>query len=150
MTVITARNRIVVGLALAALALPALTGCSVVETTIEQLTGGEVEIGGNTVPADFPAEVPLPPGEVLNGSSATKDEAKVWNVAIKVADGVAFEGIAAELEAAGFAPTEGVGAESADGRTGLFASAAYSVLVSMTTQEVVGTIANYTVTATPQ
>lgn len=143
-------SRAVAALALVALAVPVLAGCSVIESTIEQITGGEVEIGGNTVPDDFPAEIPLAPGEVLNGSSATKDEAKVWNVAIKVADGVTFDAIAAELEAAGFAPSQGVGAESADGRTGLYANGSYSVLLSMTTQDVVGTIANYTVTATPQ
>jgi hypothetical protein len=142
-------RRLAAGLVLALLAFPALTACSVIETTIEQLTGGEVEIGGNSVPADFPAEIPLAPGEVLNGSSATKDDVKVWNVAIKVADGVGFDAIAAELEAAGFAPSPDVGSETADGRAGLYANENYSVLLSMTTQEVIGTIANYTVTATP-
>jgi hypothetical protein len=143
------RRNIIVGLALALLVAPALAGCSVIESTIEQVTGGDVEIGGNTVPEDFPAEVPLTPGDVINGSSATKDGAKVWNVTIKVADGVTFDSIAAELEAAGFAPSNGVGAESTDGQTGLYANDGYSVLLSMTTQAVVGTIANYTVTATP-
>ena len=142
------RNTRLTAIALAALLATSLAGCSVIESTIEQVTGGEVEIGGNTVPEGFPAEVPLVPGDVINGSSATKDEHKVWNVTIKVADGVTFDSIAAELEAAGFAPSDGVGAESSDGKTGLFENGSYSVLLSMTTQDMIGTIANYTVTAT--
>ncbi len=48
--------------ALLLIGLPALTGCSMIEGIIEQQTGGDVDLGGNTVPADFPAEVPLADG----------------------------------------------------------------------------------------
>ncbi|HWR85832.1 MAG TPA: hypothetical protein VN200_07550, partial [Rhodoglobus sp.] len=62
----------------------ALSGCTFVggnpvEQLVEGATGGEVEIG-NTVPEDFPAEVPLAEGEVLSGASA----GGVWNVGIRV------------------------------------------------------------------
>ena len=119
-----------------------------IESTIEQVTGGDVEIGGNTVPEGFPAEVPLVPGDVINGSSATKDEHKVWNVTIKVARRRDVRLDRRRARGRGFAPSDGVGAESSDGQTGLFENGSYSVLLSMTTQDVIGTIANYTVTAT--
>lgn len=143
------RTRAIAALAIALLAVPALAGCSVIESTIEQVTGGDVEIGGTSVPEDFPAEVPLATGDVLNGSSATKDENKVWNVTIKASDGITFDSLAAELEAAGFARSDVVGSEAQDGQTGLFNGTSYSVLLAMTTQDGIGTIANYTVTKLP-
>lgn len=139
------RTRIIATLAVGLLAIPALAGCSVIETTLEQVTGGEVTIGGNSVPADFPSVVPLPAGDVLNGSSLETDR-KVWNVTIRVADGVTFESIAAELEAAGFTAREGIGTQNAEGATGSFNNGTYEVFVGLTGQSGVGTIANYTVT----
>ncbi len=82
---------------------------------------------------------------MINGSSATKDNHKVWNVTIRAADGVTFESLATELEAAGFAKQE-LGSSSAEAETALFNGTSYSVLLAMTTQSGVGTIANYTVT----
>lgn len=146
----TMRIRAIAALGVVLLAVPALAGCSVIETTIEQVTGGDVEIGGNSVPEDFPGIVPLADGDVLNGSSASKDNNKVWNVTIRATDGVTFDSLAAELEGAGFARSEAVGAEAQDGQTGLFEGNGYSVLLTMTTQEAIGTIANYTVTALAQ
>jgi hypothetical protein len=87
------------------LALPALSGCAAIEGIIEQQTGGDVDLGGNTVPEDFPAEVPLAEGEVVNGSTITGGEGKVWNVLLNVSDPAAPESIAAQFEAAGFTST---------------------------------------------
>lgn len=84
------------------LGLPALTGCAAIEGIIEQQTGGDVDLGGNTVPEDFPADVPLAEGEIVNGSAITGGEGKVWNVLINVSDPAAPETIAAQLEGAGF------------------------------------------------
>lgn len=94
-----------------------LTGCSVVEGIIENQTGGDIDLGGNTVPDDFPAEVPLADGEIVNGSTISSDGGeRVWNVLINVADPAAPDSIAAQLEAAGFiAP--GVGGVTAEGGT---------------------------------
>lgn len=145
MTTMKIRMRMLAAVAAALLAVPALAGCSVIESTIEQVTGGDVEIGGNTVPEDFPSEVPLADGDVLNGSSASKDNQKVWNVTIRVGEGVTFDSLASELEGAGFA-RQSVGSESSEAETALFNGTGYSVLLAMTTQGGVGTIANYTVT----
>jgi len=94
-------------LAAAALLAASLTGCSVIEGIIEQQTGADVEIGGASVPADFPADVPLAEGQVVNGSSGTGPNGEqVWNILITVTAADAPTQIAAQLEGAGFtAPT---------------------------------------------
>jgi hypothetical protein len=103
---VTARSRTAAAVALAAvllIGLPALTGCSMIEGIIEQQTGGDVDLGGNTVPEDFPSEVPLAEGEVVNGSKITGGGGEtVWNVLMNVADAAAPDSIAAQLEGAGF------------------------------------------------
>jgi hypothetical protein len=83
--------------------VPVLTGCSMIEGIIEQQTGGDVDLGGNTVPEDFPAAVPLADGEVVNGSKITGGGGEtVWNVLMNVSDAAAPDSIAAQLEGAGF------------------------------------------------
>jgi hypothetical protein len=114
-------NRRVAGIALAAALLVAapltLTGCSVVEGIIENQTGGDIDLGGTTVPDDFPAEVPLAEGDIVNGSAISSDGGeRVWNVLINVADPAAPESIAAQLEAAGFT-SPGVGGLTEEGGT---------------------------------
>jgi len=95
----------------------ALSGCSMIEGVIEQQTGGEVDLGGASVPADFPAEVPLAAGSVVNGSAASgPDGQRVWNVLMNVTDPDAPTSIAAQLEAAGFV-SPGVGEMTENGGT---------------------------------
>ena len=124
---------------------PALAGCSVVEGIIEQQTGGEIDLGGTSVPDDFPSEVPLISGDIINGSALSTGDGKVCNVAVKVADANAFETIKSDLTGAGFTfndpgTTDGVG-------TGVFENANYGVLVVVADAGDQGFVANYTVTA---
>jgi hypothetical protein len=134
---------------LSALALaPALAGCSVVESVVEGATGGDVQIGGPSIPDGFPAEVPVYDGDILNGSSITKNGETVYNVVVKVDDTSVFDTIRTELTDAGFTPAEGYDmVENSGTITGLFGNGTWSVLVAVTTQDVVGTVANYTVTS---
>lgn len=85
----------------------ALAGCSLIEGVIEQQTGGEIELGGPSVPADFPADVPLVEGQVVNGSSGTGPGGEqVWNILINATAADAPAQAASLLEGAGFtAPT---------------------------------------------
>ena len=109
MNTTTRRTRLVTAVLLAAsvaIATPALTGCGAIRDAVEQATGGDVDFGGNTVPEDFPTEVPLIEGEVLAGGSVGNEDGKIWNVTIKVDDGSAFDEISAQLEAAGFVGSE--------------------------------------------
>lgn len=127
--------------------LPTLTGCSVVEGIIEQQTGGDVDLGGNTVPADFPSDVPLADGDVVNGSKITGGDGEtVWNVLMNVADPAAPESIAAQLEGAGFT-SAGTGEVSDSGGTLTYTKddLVVNVLLGKTDS---GWTANYTVAQT--
>jgi hypothetical protein len=128
--------------------MTALTGCSVVESVVEGVTGGDVQIGGTSIPEGFPSEVPVIDGDILNGSSISKNGEKVYNVVVKVSDTSVFETIKNDLTGAGFQPQEGYDMVENNGTiTGLFNDGTWSVLVAVTTQEPVGTVANYTVTS---
>ena len=137
---------------LSALAIaPALAGCQVIESVVEGATGGDVQIGGTSIPEGFPAEVPVYDGDILNGSSITKNGATVFNVVVKVDDTSVFETIKTDLTDAGFAAQEGYEMVENNGTiTGLFNNGTWSVLVAVTTQDGLGTVANYTVTSTPK
>ena len=127
--------------------LPTLTGCSVVEGIIEQQTGGDVDLGGNTVPEDFPSEVPLADGDVVNGSKITGGDGEtVWNVLMNVSDPAAPESIAAQLEGAGFT-SAGTGEVSDSGGTLTYTKddLVVNVLLGKTDS---GWTANYTVAQT--
>jgi len=117
---VSARRR-AAAVALAAMLLVvtplALSGCSMVEGIIESQTGGDIDLGGTTVPDDFPADVPLAAGDVVNGSAISNgDGEKVWNVLITCSDPAAPDAIAAQLEAAGFT-SPGVGGLTDEGGT---------------------------------
>ncbi len=127
--------------------LPTLTGCSVVEGIIEQQTGGDVDLGGNTVPADFPSEVPLADDDVVNGSKITGGDGEaVWNVLMNVSDPAAPDSIAAQLEGAGFT-SAGTGEVSDSGGTLTYTKddLVVNVLLGKTDS---GWTANYTVAQT--
>jgi hypothetical protein len=144
---VTARMPRAATVALAALllvGLPTLTGCSLVEGIIEQQTGGDVDLGGNTVPADFPSGVPLAAGDVVNGSKITGSGGEtVWNVLMNVSDPAAPDSIAAQLEGAGFTTaTTGQITESGGTLTYLKDNLVVNVLLAKVDS---GWTANYTV-----
>ena len=146
---ITSRKRVtvVVALAIALAVTPALSGCSVIKGVIEQQTGGSVDLGGKSIPKDFPtADVPLVDGEVIYGAGIKSSDGQVWNVTIKVADISAFDTIKSKLEGAGFTATDGVSGTTSDGSTGVFQSDKYGVVVVVTKDPKEGAVANYTVT----
>lgn len=115
----TRRRILTLGLAIVLLvAAPlTLTGCSMLEGIIEQQTGGDLDLGGASVPDDFPAAVPLAEGDVVNGSAISSGDGKVWNVLINVSDPAAPESIAAQLEGVGFVSPQGIGGITDEGGT---------------------------------
>lgn len=130
-------------IALSLILTSVLAGCSAIEGIIENATGSQIDLGGQSVPADFPSQVPLANGDVLFGLSAGKDGEKVWNVTIKVSAG-AFDLISDQLTSAGFALAEG-SKEANKGAGGLFTSETHGVLVVVSDDGSNGTVANYTV-----
>lgn len=150
----TLRRGIAVPLAIAmTLAIaPTLSGCffnpgDIVDNVVEQATGGDVDLGGASLPDDFPVdEVPIIDGEIVYGGALGNAEGKVWNVTIKVAAATAIDDITAQLIDAGF--EQQVGSQStADGGTGVFESSAYGLVVVVAKDGENGFIANYTVTS---
>jgi hypothetical protein len=143
---VTGRRVAAVALAAALLVAAPLTlsGCATIEGIIEQQTGGDVDLGGTTVPEDFPAAVPLAEGEIVNGSAISNGDGKVWNVLINVADPSAPDSIAAQLEGAGFVSPEGIGGLTGEGGTLTYAKddLVVNVLLAKSGD---GWTANYTV-----
>ncbi len=138
-----------IALAIALLITPALSGCfsNPIESIVEGVTGGDVDLGGTSLPTGYPtAEVPIINGEILFGGSLGNDEGKVFNVTVRVADAGAIDAIKAQLEAAGFTAEGEFGGSSADGGSFIGTTDKWGVLVVVSKDSDNGFIANYTVT----
>lgn len=125
---------------------PALVGCSMnpLESVIEGATGGNLDLGGTTIPDDFPADVPLFDGEVVSVFGVGKDADKVWTVIVKVPEVSAADDIASQLEGAGFSQEFD---QAAGGATGsAYSKGEFGVLVAVTEDGNNGWVATYVVT----
>ena len=71
------------------------------EQTLEQETGGELDLGGAALPSDWPAELPLPAGDLM--SSISSDGTQVLTYLID--DVSVGERLVADLSALGFTET---------------------------------------------
>jgi hypothetical protein len=134
-------------IAASVLIAPAVSGCSFnpIESAIEGATGGNVDIGGTSVPDDFPSEVPLIDGEVVSGFGVGTAPEKAWNVTIKVPDASALDEIKTQLEGAGF--TSDIDDAEIGGITGgMYSNGTYSVLIVVAEDGNGGWAAAYTVT----
>jgi len=130
---------------------PMLAGCvnpgSVVEGVVEQATGGDVDLGGDSIPEDFPLdEVPLIDGDVLFGARVNADGGSAWNVTISTVDPNALQTVSTQMADAGFDQQEAsmVGDDGAGFAT--FAKGELGVAVVVTKSDD-GIAVNYTVTA---
>lgn len=130
------------------LVTPVMAGCSV-QDIVSHASGGNVDIGGTSVPDDFPTEVPLYDGEVLSGVGlGNPTDGKVWNIGIRVPDATVLDDIQRQLTEAGF-DAQFQGSPTADGGTLVSTGAGYGVAV-VVVPDADGFVANYSVTATPQ
>jgi len=124
-----------------------LAACSMnpIESAIEGATGGNVDIGGTSIPDDFPSEVPLIDGEVVGAFGVGTAPDKVWTVTVKVPEASAADTIKADLEGAGF--TAAVDDAAIGGLSGgMYSNENYGVLVVVAEDGDGGWAANYTVT----
>ncbi|WP_285116200.1 hypothetical protein [Leifsonia sp. fls2-241-R2A-40a] len=140
------RRRLLVVPLVAALLLgsaPALSGCSF-QGAVKDLSGGNVDIGGTSVPSDFPKDVPLASGDVVFGAGLGSGDDKVWNVTVKVDGGDAYTAIEKQLTDAGFSGEFGARGPNGGG-TGTFSNGTYGVLVVVTDAGSNGWVANYSV-----
>lgn len=149
MTTLRTRVAAPVAIVLALALTPALTGCfgNPVESIIEGATGGDVDLGGTSLPDGYPAdEVPVIDGDILFGGALGDANGKVFNVTVKVADASAIDTIKGQLEGAGF--TAQLGGDTTGGSTYIGSSDAWGVLVVVSEDGSNGWVANYTVTST--
>lgn len=129
--------------------VPALSGCSLINTVVHDATGQDIPegiTGGQSVPADFPTEVPLVDGEVV--FALTLPDAgngdKAWNVTINVSGADAFDTIKGQLTDAGYEFQDVSNGDS--GASGVFRKDDLTVLVAVAATDGDHWTANYTVT----
>lgn len=146
----SARNsaRLTAAIIVATLAIvPAVSACSLnpIETAIEKATGGNVDIGGTSIPEDFPAEVPLIDGDVVSAFGVGAAQEKAWNITITVPDASTLDSIKTQLEGAGFSSE--IDDAAIGGLTGgTYTNANFGVLVVVAEDGDSRWTANYTVT----
>lgn len=131
--------------------VPAVSACSFnpIESAIESATGGNVDVGGTSIPDDFPAEIPLIDGDVTAAFGVGKAPDKVWTVTISVPDASALDTIKADLEGAGFT-SEIDNAAIGEITGGMYTNENYGVLIVVAEDGDGGWVASYTVTPVPQ
>lgn len=127
---------------------PALAGCmgNPIESIIEGATGGDVDLGGTSIPEGFPSEVPVIDGAIQFGGSIADGASKIFNVTVKVSGASPVDAIKADLEAAGFTAETEFSGDGAEGGTLIYTSDAWGVLV-VVAAEGSEWIVNYTVTS---
>ncbi len=143
---ISTRNRITVpiAIALALLAGPVLTGCSV-QNLVDQATGGKVSLPGKSIPKDFPADIPLVKGKVVLGMGLNDGEkGKGWNVTIQVTGDNPYDGAAKQLEDAGYKAQGTLAPATEQGGTGAFDNGTYTIVMVVAKSDSLWTV-NYTV-----
>ncbi len=142
-----------VAIALALLITPALSGCfsNPIEGIIEGVTGGDVDLGGTSLPSGYPtAEVPIIAGDIIFGGALGNDEGKIFNVTVRVTDATAIDSIKDQLTAAGFTSEGEFSGSTADGGSFIGSTDKWGVLVVVSKDSDNGFIANYTVTSANQ
>jgi hypothetical protein len=137
---------LVVALALA----PTLAGCfgNPVEGIVKGVSGGKVDVGGTTIPSDFPKSVPLYKGTIVSVAALGSEKQKIFNIGISVPGPDAMNEIKKQLTAAGF-KTEVAGNVGKVGASLVTEDKDYGVAVLLA-KTGKGYQANYTVTPVDQ
>jgi hypothetical protein len=144
----TMRRHIAVPLAivLAVSSVPVLTGCfgNPLQGAIHAATDGKVNLGGGSLPSDFPKDVPVVSGKVISGLGIGSGKKEVWNVTIQIPGADASGKIKDQLTGAGFKVQESGTSDA--GSSIVATSKVYGVLVVTTKDSSKGYwVANYTV-----
>jgi hypothetical protein len=136
----------------ALLVAPVLAGCSgdQVRSIVGDATGGTVDVGGSTIPEDFPTDIPLAEGDVASAGRVGTGTGKVWNITITVADPAAPSVITEQLTSAGFASTSNLPGAPDIGGSAAFANDTYAIALIVTDNGDGTFAANYTVTSVPK
>lgn len=134
--------------AIALVSTTTLAGCfgNPVEQIIEGATGGDVDLGGNTLPDGYPVDaVPVVEGEIVMGIGVGDAASKVYNVTVNTTTDPTAQARDL-LVGAGFSEQTAAQATTAEGSSFVFTSDAWGVLVVIG-QADGGWTVNYTVTS---
>jgi hypothetical protein len=143
----TTSRKIAIPLAIlvAVSAVPMLTGCfgNPVQGVLNAATGGKVNLGGSSLPKDFPSSVPVYKGKIDTALGLGSGSKEIWNVTVQVPGVSTYSDIKSSLTSAGF-KVAGSGSAGASGEGLIASNKTYSVIVGVTGS---GSkwIANYTV-----
>jgi hypothetical protein len=146
---IKTRSRLTVPLAIVAAAatLPLLTGCfgNPVQGLVKAATGGKVNVGGGSLPSDFPSAVKVASGKIDSAIALGSGKKEVWNVSVEVSGSGSLQDIESQLKGAGFTVQgSGTTSDSSDAGGLVATNKTYSVLVGVAKADGKW-IANYTV-----
>jgi hypothetical protein len=144
------RIAVPVALVLALAIAPTLAGCvgNPVEGIVKGVSGGKVDVGGTSIPSDFPKSVPLYKGTVVSVAALGSAKQKIFNIGISVPGPDAMTAIKRQLSAAGF-KTEVAGNVGKVGASLVTENKDYGVAVLLA-KSGKGFQANYTVTPVSQ
>lgn len=144
------RRRITIPIAivLAVSSVPLLTGCfgNPIQGALNAATGGKVNLGGGSLPSDFPSSIPVYKGKIDSALGLGSGSKKVWNVTVELPSGDAVNDIKSALTGAGFTVDES-GSIGKSGASLVADNKTYGVLIVATEDTAKKQwIANYTVT----
>lgn len=88
----------------------------------------DIDLGGKSIPKDFPSQVPLVKGEIVSSGSITSEGDTMYTVQLMVTDPSVFENILADMTKAGFTEDFTTDGET---RMGGFTGHGWGVLVTV-------------------
>jgi hypothetical protein len=120
-----------VAIVLAVSTVPLLTGCfgNPIQSAIKAATGGKVNVGGGSLPSDFPSSIPVYKGTISEAVALGKGSKEIWNVTVNLPNEAAYNDIKSELSGAGF-KIEATGTGSTEGLVA--SNKTYSIIVGAT------------------
>lgn len=103
-----------------------------VEQAVEEATGGNIDIdagGGVSIPADFPAEIPLIDAKLFSTTSLPMGEQMTWTLIFTVKDpAAAFSEASSQLLGAGY--QESLKSETAEGSFATYDNGTWNILLT--------------------
>lgn len=103
-----------------------------VEQAVEDATGGSIDIdagGGVSIPADFPAEIPLIDAKLFSSTSLPMGESMTWTLIFSVKDpAAAFSEASSQLAGAGY--QESLKSETAEGSFATYDNGTWNILLT--------------------
>ncbi|MET0990643.1 MAG: hypothetical protein ABWY54_08360 [Glaciihabitans sp.] len=151
-TPVTSSRARLLALGIIVVLAPALVACSgeQVQGIVSDATGGAVDVGGSSLPSDFPGDIPLADGTVVSGNRVGNADGAVWNVTITVADPTLPSELTTRLTEAGFRSTSDIPGMPDTGGTAAFTNDEHAIVLVVTDNSDATFTANYTVTTVPR